>query len=122
MSHIVSVETQIRDAGALSSACRRLGWPGPEPGAARLSEGEAAGLLVRPPGWRYPIVVDCGSGLARYDHFDGRWGDPRDLGRLKQAYAVERIKEVAARRDRSVAEQLLPDGSIRLIVLHESRP
>jgi len=54
-----------------------------------LFSGEASGLLVKPPGWRYPMVVDTATGQTRFDHFEGIWGDPRLLHAFLQAYACE---------------------------------
>ena len=60
MSHIVTIQTQAKDAHAIASACRRLGIAAPQHGTAKLFDGEATGLLVRLPGWLYPLVeVNC---------------------------------------------------------------
>ena len=90
MSHVVSIQTKVRDPAAVAAACRRLGLAAPVQGTARLFSGEAAGLLVQLPGWRYPAVIDTESGEVRYDTFEGRWGDPAQLHRFLQAYAVEK--------------------------------
>ena len=47
MSHIVAIQTQIRDPAALAAACRQLGLAEPVVGAARLYSGTATGLIVR---------------------------------------------------------------------------
>ena len=91
MSHIVTIEAEARDPAAVAAACRRLGLPAPALGAAKLFDGEAAGLLVRLPGWLYPAVVDGNDRQGgRYDNYGGSWGDPAQLGRFLQAYALER--------------------------------
>ena len=76
MSHIVTIEAEARDPAAVAAACRRLGLPGPALGTAKLFDGEAAGLLVRLPGWVYPAVVEAATGKVRYDNYGGAWGDP----------------------------------------------
>jgi len=116
MSHIVQITTEVRDEQAARAACRRLGLPEPEVGTARLFADEAAGLIVRLPGWIYPAVVDTATGGIRYDNYGGRWGDPAQLGRFLQAYAIEKATIEARRRGHSVGEQLLADGSIRLTI------
>ena len=73
MSQIVQVTTQVRDPDAAALACRRLGWSEPISGTAALFSGAASGLLVKPPGWRYPVVVDTATGQTRFDHFEGVW-------------------------------------------------
>jgi len=62
MSHIVSIQTEVRDPAAVAAACRRLGLPEPAHGTATLFEGKATGLLVKLPGWLYPLVVDVAAG------------------------------------------------------------
>ena len=73
MSHIVKIATEVRDPQAVARACRRLGWSEPVLGTAALFSGEASGLLVKPPGWCYPMVVDTATGQTRFDHFEGVW-------------------------------------------------
>jgi hypothetical protein len=68
MSHIVTIATEIRDPDAVAAACRRLGLPGPVHGTAALFEGQATGLLVKLPGWFYPVVCDTASGSVRFDN------------------------------------------------------
>ncbi len=117
MSHIVTLETRVHDPAAVTAACQRLGLRPPQHGTARLYSGEATGLLVQLPGWQYPIVIDTLSGTIRYDHFEGRWGEPRHLERLLQLYAVERAKLEAHKKGYIVNEQALQDGSIKLQIL-----
>ncbi len=73
MSHIVTLHTRLHDPTALTAACQRLNLAAPEPGTAELFSGNATGLIVRLPGWTYPIVIDTLTGTARFDNFEGRW-------------------------------------------------
>lgn len=114
MSHLVTIATRVRDPVALTAACRRLALPAPEHGVHRLFSGEVAGLAVRLREWRYPVVCRPETGELRYDNFQGRWGDPARLDELLQAYAVEKATLEARRQGRSVVEQRLADGTIRL--------
>jgi hypothetical protein len=114
MSHIVSIHVQVREPVAVAAACQRLGLAAPVQGTARLFSGEAAGLLVQLPGWRYPAVIDTTTGEVRFDTYEGHWGDQAQLHRFLQAYAVERARQEARARGYAVSEQQLEDGSIRL--------
>jgi hypothetical protein len=116
MSHVVQITTEVRDEVAVNAACRRLGLAQPTHGAVTLFQTEVAGLLVELPGWIYPAVVDLASGAMRYDNYEGRWGDPAQIGRFLQAYAVEKASIEARKRGHIVKEQPLADGSIRLII------
>ena len=68
------------------------------------------------PGWTYPVVFDAATGEARYDNFEGSWGDQAELDRLLQAYAVAKVRIEARRSGHSVTEQPLPDGSLKLVI------
>ena len=115
MSHIVEITTEVRDKAAIQAACRRLRLPPPIQQTVRLFSGEATGLTVALPGWRYLVVCDTASGTLRYDNFEGRWGKQIELDRLLQAYAVEKAG-LRRKRGHTVTEHLLADGSIRLSI------
>ena len=117
MSHIVTIQTRVHDAAAVAAACRRLGLAEPVQGKARLYSGEAEGLLLQLPGWRYPAVIDVLTGAVRFDLFEGRWGDRLHLDRFLQLYAVEKAKVEARKKGYAVSEQQLQDGSIRLQIV-----
>lgn len=116
MSHIVTVQAQIRDPVALAAACRRLNLPLPIQGTASLYAGEVSGLVVRLPGWQYPVVVDTSSASLKYDNFNGAWGDQKQLDRLMQAYAIEKCRIEARRAGHQLTEQALADGSVKLTI------
>lgn len=116
MSHTVHIQTQVRDAEAVRAACTRLGLPPPTSGELRLFSERVAGLGVQLPGWKYPAVCQLDSGVIKADTFNGRWGDPVQLDRFLQAYAVERARIEARKKGYSVTEQPLADGSIKLTV------
>ena len=116
MSHIVTIKTEIRDAIALCSACRRLGLEEPKHETVQLFSDEATGHVVRLPDWRYPMVCDLASGTINFDNFGGRWGKQCELDRLIQAYATESVKLQARKQGHSIREQSLVDGSIKLTI------
>jgi hypothetical protein len=116
VSHIVQIQSEVRDPDAVHAACRRLGLPEPALGTATLFEGQAAGLLVRLPGWLYPAVVDTATGQVRFDNYNQAWGKQEHLDRFLQAYAVEKATIEARKRGHAVAECSLSDGSIRLTI------
>jgi hypothetical protein len=88
----------------------------PVEGRARLFSGEATGLIVKLPDWKYPIVFDTGSGEAKYDSYGGKWGEQRQHNRFLQIYAVEKARVEARRKGHSVVERQFADGSIKLTV------
>ena len=116
MSHVVTVKTEVRDAAAARAACNRLQLEPPIEGRTRLFSGEATGLIVKLPNWQYPVVFNTGTGEAKYDNYNGRWGEQAQLDHFLQIYAVEATKIQARKRGHNVTEQQLADGSIKLTV------
>jgi hypothetical protein len=114
MSHIVTIQTKIRDPAAIAAACQRLGLAAPTHGAAALFSGQVTGLLVQLPGWQFRLVIDSSSGEMRYDNYEGRWGAKQQLDRFLQMYAVEVTKLEARKKGYQVSEQALQDGGIKL--------
>ena len=116
MSHVVTIDTQLRDRTAIDAACRRLNLPATKHERVTLYSGEVTGLAVRLPEWQYPVVIDTASGEIRYDNFGGRWGEQKHLDALLQMYAVEKAKIESRRRGHACTEQRLADGSIKLTI------
>jgi len=116
LSHIVSIQTEVRDPVAIRSACDRLRLPEPVFGEVKLFSSSATGWAVRLPEWRYPLVADVHTGKLAYDNYNGRWGAQRELDRFLQGYAVEVVRIEARKQGHSVVEQPLTDGSIKLTV------
>jgi hypothetical protein len=116
MSHVVQIQTQVKDAAAVRAACQRLGLPAPVQGKTRLFSGEVEGTAIQLPDWVYPVVVDLPTGEIKMDDFGGRWGNRAHLDKLLQAYACEKAKIEARRRGHQCTEQTLADGSIKLTI------
>jgi hypothetical protein len=116
LSHIVQIQTQVRDETAVAAACRRLNLAAPVRGTFPLFNGEVSGIAVQLPEWRYPIVCDTANGNVQYDNFGGYWGKAEELNRFLQAYAVEKARLEARKAGHSVNEQTLANGSIKLII------
>ena len=116
MSHIVRIQTEVRDATAVIAACRRRQLAEPVAGKHRLYSSEVEGLAVSLPDWSYPAVCKLETGEVLYDNFGGRWGAQRELDGFIQAYAVEKARIEARKRGHTITEQSLADGSIKLTV------
>jgi hypothetical protein len=116
LSHIVTIKTEVRDKAAIQAACQRLQLPPLQEGTFKLFSGEATGIAVRLPDWRYPLICNTTSGELHYDDYGGTWGNRAHLDRFLQSYAVERAKIEARRQGHTVTEQSLADGSIKLTI------
>ena len=116
MSHVVEIKTEVKDAAAARAACQRLKLEQPSHGTVRLFSGEATGLIVKLPSWKFAVVFDTNTGEAKYDNYNGRWGDQQLLDRFLQIYAVEKSKIEARRNGHTITEQTLADRSIKLTV------
>ena len=116
MSHIVEIQTEVRDAAAIRAACQRLQIQAPVYGEAKLFSGSKTGWQVKLPDWRYPVICDVNTGKIDFDNFNGRWGEQKQLDHFLQIYAVEATKIQARKKGHSVTEQNLADGSIKLTI------
>lgn len=116
MSHIVQIQTQVKDAAAVAAACHRLNLPHPVQGTAKLFATSVSGLVVQLPGWNYPVVCELDTGQLKYDNYGGRWGEKARLDEFLQMYAVERAKLEARKQGHTVTEQPLSDGSVKLTI------
>ena len=116
MSHIVQIQTEVRDQIAIESACRRLHIQNPFFGLHMIFTKQVEGWGVRLPGWIYPVVCQPSTGAVQFDNYGGRWGKQAELDRFLQAYAVEKAKLEARKQGHTVTEQSLMDGSIKLVV------
>ncbi|MHB8620973.1 MAG: hypothetical protein ACYDAG_15610, partial [Chloroflexota bacterium] len=93
-SHTTRVSVEIRDIDALESAASELGWNFSREQTVRFYDGrEVVGPSVRPPGWKYPIVVD--SSTLAFDSYGGQWGNDADVARLKGAYTIHLARSLA---------------------------
>lgn len=116
MSHIVSIEVEIRDLEAIRQATRRLQLPEPTYGEVQLFSESKIGWAIQLRDWRYPVVANLESGRLDYDNFEGRWGKQQELDQFLQRYAVERATIVARKQGHTTTEQTLVDGSIKLLI------
>ena len=116
MSHVVTIQTQVRDPTAIAAACRRLRSFATGPRTVQLFSDTVEGWAVELPGWKYPVVCDTASGSLKFDNFSGYWGEQKELDRFMQAYACEKAKLEARRQGHTVSEQPLADGSIKLTI------
>jgi hypothetical protein len=116
MSHIVQIQTQVKDQQAVELACHRLKLPAPNYGTFQIYNTEATGLKVELPDWRYPVVCQLETGDVQYDNYQGSWGAESYLHQFLQAYAVEKSLLEARKQGYSATEEYLTDGTIKVLV------
>ena len=116
MSHIVSIETEVRDEAAVQAACSRLRLPAATRGRFELYSSTEEGLGIELPDWRYPVVANTDTGQLCFDNYEGRWGAQQHLDGFLQRYAVEKARIEARRKGHTVTEQQMDSGAIKLTV------
>jgi len=136
VSHISKIELEIQDLQVLRQACAELGltfkenqktyrWYGKYVGDTPLPEGTKVEDLgkcdhaIRVPGAAYEIGVVQRNGrhILLWDSWHAGGLERvlgRNAGRLKQAYAVARVRQQAARGNYRLRRQQLADGTIQL--------
>jgi len=116
MSHVVQIQTQVKDAAAVRAGCIRLQLDAPVEGEVKLFTQTVSGLAVRLREWRYPVVFNLATGESKFDNYGGHWGKQEQLDEFLQAYAIEKTKIEARRKGYSVIEHPLVDGSVKLML------
>jgi len=96
MSHTMNIEIELHDETVLKAACKRLGLECVS-GKHRLFGSEEEGLGIKLKGWKYPIVVKK-NGVVSMDNYNGKWGNIKELNKLKSYYGVEKAKLEARRK------------------------
>ena len=115
MSHVTTVEVEFKDLEALEVAASSLGAEFKRADQVRFMDGSTvSGASVKLRGWPYPVVVQ-GKKL-HMDNYEGRWGNPADIDRLKQAYAVQVARKHARQHGFRVRETQASDGTVRLVL------
>lgn len=116
MSHLVTLNIELKDKQAVIAACHRLKWQVVENRQTKYADGKTpTGTAIYIPDWEYPITI-TEDGNVVGDNYGGSWGDPAKLNQLKQAYGAEVVKAMARRQGRSVYESQNQDGSLTLTV------
>lgn len=94
-SHTVTVKTDLKDPAALRRAVEALDWKWIGPGTHRLFQRDhITGNAFHPTGWNYPVVLGT-DGQFHFDDFNGHWGNPADLERLKSEYQYCAVEAAA---------------------------
>ena len=110
---MLRMQTQLKNPEILAKACAALGLGSPVEGSERFYDrSNHQGLLVRLPGWHYPLVVKEG-GEIHFDNYNGHWGAISELERLQQRYAAEEVLD-AMGADWTVVETIQPNGELLL--------
>lgn len=112
MSHIATIEIQIKDPEALAEACRDMGATLTHDTEVNIYQTTVTGTAIQLPGWIYPVVLR-GTELI-YDNYEGQWGDIAHLKRLRQLYTTKATIRAARRMGRRVIAQEARNGRIRL--------
>ncbi len=112
MSHIATIEIQIKDPEALAEACRDMGATITHNAEVTIYKTSVTGPAIQLPGWVYPVVLRDTELI--YDNYEGQWGDIAQLKRLRQLYTTKATIRAARRMGRRVIAQEERNGRIRL--------
>lgn len=135
MSHLAKIEIEIKDLSALKTAVQKLGyefredqqtyaWYGRWVGDTPLPDGVSQDELgkcshaIRVPGCKYEIgVVQKGAGyILLWDYWHAGGLSQKNVGLLKQAYSLERIRREARLKHYKFREKLLPNNTIQVVL------
>ena len=119
MSHIATVDVQIKDLKCLKKVCEKMNVPVKiAPDGQTLTESmygsqRASGhASFKPKTFTYPVVVNKDEGTARYDQYPS--GRIEELHKVQQEYAAELSATELSNRGYTVQRKQKQDGSIEL--------
>ncbi|MDI6852969.1 MAG: DUF1257 domain-containing protein [Deltaproteobacteria bacterium] len=133
MSHYSEVAIELTDEGCLVAALGRLGFKGKvevhqeaqalygyqgdvrPPKAHVIIRREHVGQAANDLGFERQPDGKCRVWVSEYDQKYNKYDDAW-MGRLKQAYGVEKARSEARKKGYRVSEQKLDDGRIRLVL------
>jgi hypothetical protein len=116
MSHIASIDIELKDIEALKEACKRLNIKFENVENYKFYDGtRKSGLAIHLPNSKYPMVLD-NNGKAYFDNYNGRWGDLAELDKVKDHYGLELTKRQAKVKGYTFYERKTQDGKIQLVV------
>lgn len=115
MSHVATVQIQLKDLSLLEAVCRELKVefiPGQQ--EVKLYSATATAVAsFKLTNWKYPVAVQA-DGSVKYDNYGGRWGDQSHLNRVLQRYSERIAARHAQRMGMRVQRQERQDGSVVL--------
>lgn len=117
MSHTATIQTQVTDLTAITTACKEMGLPLPvHQDKVHFGGTVQSGICVKLPGWHYPVVIDLKTGSMKYDNYGGAWGAQEHLSKFMQTYGVAKASAIARAKGYMVQRTTLTNGSVRLTV------
>jgi hypothetical protein len=93
------IVTSLHDRDTLAETCRELGLSPPRQGSVTLEAGAVAGLVVRLPGVRFPIVCDLLTGLVAYHPLDNGFQPYERVMRFVCRYYAVQARQKPTRRE-----------------------
>jgi hypothetical protein len=133
MSHYSEVQIEFKDRAALVAALERLGFQGKlevyqeakslygyqgdlrEQEAHIIIRRQHVGPAANDIGFQRQSDGTYRAWVSEFDQRQNAYGDAW-LGKLKQAYGVEKARAEAKKRGYRVSEQKLDDGRVRLVM------
>lgn len=115
MSHMTTIEMEIKDLACVKSACKYLGYRVEENATVQLFQRDArftGCTAVHMPGWKYPAAI--ADSKLHYDNYEGDWGDIKHLNAFRQRYARDVAVKEARRKGFRVEETVDNNGKIKL--------
>lgn len=112
MSHTITTQIELRNIAALDSAVESMHGQVIGHGTHELCSTEETGYGFRLPNWYLPLVARTNGTLA-YDDYRGKWGNVKDLEKLKGLYAT-----AAARLAAEAQGYMCQDVNGELLIYH----
>ena len=87
-SHTMTVKVELSNREAFKRAVESMGGNVGGIGRHTMFDGtKVDGRAFNLPGWKMDLILTDKNGL-KFDDYNGRWGNPADVGKLENAYGI----------------------------------
>lgn len=116
MSHIVTIETEMKNFDTIKEVCKILGLKYEQSKDIKVYNTIKSGIGIYLKGWKYPIVVNE-LGKVDYDNYSGSWGDIEEYNKFINEYSLEEtLKRIKKKNLKYTIQRLNDEIKIEVMV------
>ena len=122
MSHTATVKTELRSRQMIQRAAKAMKLEcsvGDFTQTFYQGTPQKGDVLVKLPGWSYPVLINTKTAEVHFDNFNGIWGEAARLDDLIQEYSLLTAEDELQQfvlEGWTITRQKQPNGDVQLII------
>lgn len=93
MSHIVEIETTVKNKEFIANVCQELNIRTEQVTNFKFYDGTVkSGTALYLKNWKYPVVIEE-NGKVFFDNYENAWGDIKEYHEFVNHYSLAEVKE-----------------------------